>query len=67
MIQSFRVNSGLESMFLAVKRKYGLLCQEIQPRDGNRYVEHLEAKIDILKLMDQMFEYRTKVGFTYNL
>ena len=47
----------------AVKRKYGYLCQEIHARNGDRDVEQLEAKVNILELMDQMVAYRTKVGF----
>lgn len=46
-----------------MKRRYGPLCQEVHARNGDRDVEQLEAKVDILELMEQMFEYRTKLGF----
>ena len=53
------------NIFWAVKRRYGPLCQEVHARNGDRDVEQLEAKVDILELMEQMFEYRTKLGLPW--
>ena len=45
-----------------MKRKFGRICEEINARNGNSAVEELEAKVNIIELMDQMFAYRSKSG-----
>ena len=41
------------------------MCEKIQPRSGNKIAEQTATKVEILQLMDRMFEYRTKSGFIF--
>ena len=42
--------------------RYGSMCEKVQPRNGNKIAEQTATKVEILRLMDRMFEYRTKSG-----
>ena len=63
------VSDEIIASLSVLQGRYGSMCEKVQvepwtvqPRSGNKSAEQTATKVEILQLMDRIFDYRTKSG-----